>query len=125
MRDSSKGMIEFIDALETDEGYFAIIAVPKNDLIKNCRFAVTHTAYKAIRKILGSRPLDTMPGLKYRYFWKGSMGGKTEQKIFLGIRCEVGKDSKSIDIEVPHYLAANLKWFNEMKTLDEAESLEC
>lgn len=123
MCDSSKGMIEFIDALKTDEGYFAIIAVPKHDRIKNFRFAVTHTAYKAIRKILGSRPLDTMPGLKYRHFWKGSMGGKTEKKIFLGIRCEVDQDSKSIDIEVPHSLAANLKWFNELPTFDEAKHL--
>jgi len=30
-----------------------------------------------------------MPGLKYRYYWGGSMDAKTESNIFIGIRVEV------------------------------------
>jgi hypothetical protein len=121
MRDTSEGMIEIIDAVKSEEGCFAFISVPKKEQRRAFRFEITIAAYKAVRRILESRPLDRTPGLKYRYFWNGSMGGKTEQKILLGIRCEVGRDGKSIKFEVPHSLAANLKWFNEIETFDEAE----
>jgi hypothetical protein len=123
MRDTSEGMIEIIDAVKSEDGCFAFIAVPKKAQRRTFRFEITSAAYKAVRKILESRPLDIMPGLKYRYFWNGSMGGKTEQKISLGIRCEVGRDGKNINYEVPHNFAENLKWFNEIETFDEAEHL--
>ena len=123
MRDTSEGMIEFIKTLKSDDGYFFIISVPKKTEKKNFRFGVSPSTYKALRRILESRPLDKMPGLKYRYFWNGSMSKKTENKICLGIRCEVDGNGKSIDFEVPHTLAANLKWFSKIETFDEAEHL--
>lgn len=129
MRDSSEGMIEIIDAVKSDGNYFAIISVPKKAQRRKFRFGVTLSAYRAIRRMLGTRPLDTMPGLKYRYFWTGStiwtgsMSGKTEKKIGLRIRCEVGKNGKSKDFEVPHSFAANLQWFAQLDTFNEAEHL--
>jgi hypothetical protein len=123
MRDNSEGMIELIDVLKINEGYFLIISVSKKSQRKLFRFAVTVIAYRVLRKILESRPLDNMPGLKYRYFWNGSMGKKTANEILLGIRCEVGEDGKVFHFEVPQSLAANLMWFNEIKTFDEAQHL--
>jgi hypothetical protein len=110
MRDTSEGMIELINALKSDEGYFLIISVPKKSERKNFRFEVTFSDYRALRRILTSRLLETMPGVKYRYFWDGSMGGKTENKILLGIRCEVEQIGKRID-------------FEKLETFDEAEYL--
>lgn len=124
MRDTSEGMIEIVKAIKTDDGYFAIIEVPKEGKKETFRFGVSQYGYGAFRKILQSRLLDTMPGLKYRYFWDGSMGGKTETNIQVGIRCEVQQSGKIFHFEVPQDLAANLKWFNELASLDEAQHLK-
>jgi hypothetical protein len=124
MRDTSEGMIEIIDAFQKDEGYFIIISVPKGLERKQFQFGVTPAAYRAVRRILQSRLLDSMPGLKYQYFWDGSMKGKTENKILLGVRCEVEQGGKSIDFEVPHSLAANLQWFNRIEAFVEAEAFK-
>lgn len=125
MRDTSEGMIEIIEAFKEGEGYFSIIEVPKEDRKEKFRFGVTQNGYKAIRKILQSRLLDTMPGLKYQHFWDGSMSRETEsKKIQLRIRCEVEGNGKTFYFEVPQDLASNLRWFNELKSLDEAKHLK-
>ncbi len=125
MRDTSEGMIEFIDAINEGDGYFSIINVPKNNEKEQFRFGVSLKGYKALIKILQSRPLGTMPGLQCRYFWGGSMGGKTESNIFISIRVEIeGGNSKNIDYEVPQELASNIKWFSELGSFDEAAHLK-
>ncbi|PZD73634.1 hypothetical protein C1752_01944 [Acaryochloris thomasi RCC1774] len=124
MRDSSEGMIELLNVSKKDEGYFLTISVPKNLQRRHFSFGVTSNTYSALCRIFDSRPLDRLTGLRYRYFWNGSTSGKIEINIFLGIRCEVGQDGKSIDFDVPHALAANLRWFHELEKFDEAEHLE-
>jgi len=52
------------------------------------------------------------------------MSGETEPNIQMGIRCEVKDDGKSFDFEVPQDLALNLRWFNELESLDEAKHLK-
>ena len=123
MRDTSDGMIEIIKVIEESDGYYSIIEIHIQNEKERLRFGVTQNSYKALRKILQSRPLDTMPGLNYRYFWDRSIGRKTEKNIFIGIRCEVEGKSKSFDFEVPQELASNLKWFAELKSFDEVEHL--
>lgn len=125
MRDTSEGMIEIIEAFKEGEGYFSIIEVPKENKKERFRFSVTQNGYKTIRKILQSRVLDNMPGLKYKYFWDGSISRETEsKKIQLGIRCEIEGDGKTFYIEVPQDLASNLRWFKDIKSLDEAMHLK-
>ncbi len=124
MRDTSEGMIEFIKTFKEGDNYFSIIEVPKDGKKEKFQFGVTEDGYRAIRRMLQSRLLDTMPGLQYRYFWDGSMNGKTGSTILMGIRCEVKDTGKSFDFEFPQDLASNLKWFNELESLDEAKHLK-
>lgn len=123
MRDTSDGMIEIIKVFEESDGYYSIIEIHIHSEKERLRFGVTQNSYKALRKILQSCPLDAMPGLIYRYFVDGSMGRKTENNIFIGIRCEVEGNGKSFDFEVPQELASNLKWFAELKSFDEVAHL--
>jgi len=124
MRDNSEGMIEIVDAFESDGEYFSIIEVPKDSRKSRFRFGVSRESYIALKKILSTRPLVDMPGTKYRYFWDGSMGGKGDKLIFLGIRCEAENEGKSFDFEIPQDLASNIKWFSDLKDLDEAKHLQ-
>ncbi|MBN1435692.1 MAG: hypothetical protein JW936_01335 [Sedimentisphaerales bacterium] len=124
MRDNNKGMIELVHAFEKDDAYFCVVEVPKDSQRRKFQFGVTRAGYLALKRIFSSRPLTNMPGIKYRYFWNGSMGGKTENSIFFGIRCEAQKQAKSFDFEIPHSLAANLVWFSGLKDLDEAHYLQ-
>jgi hypothetical protein len=52
------------------------------------------------------------------------MGGKKESTIFLGIRCEVENEGKSFDFEVPLDLARNIRWFSELKDLNDAKQFQ-
>jgi len=125
MRDNSKGMIEILRVTEEDKKYFAYIKVPKDSVDKAIfKFGVSLKSYKSLKRILQSRPLDSMPGLKYQYFWSGSMSNKTERSIDLGIRCETNGTGKLFDYTVTHELASNLKWFTELSSLAEASHLK-
>jgi len=123
MRDNSNGMIEFIDTFERDGSYFSIVGVPEGSSRARFQFGISKSGYLALSKILNSRPLIDIPGVKYRYFWDRSMGNKNESTISLGIRCEVENEGKSFDFQVPQDLASNLKWFSELKNLDDAKHL--
>ena len=65
-----------------------------------------------------------MPGLKYCYFWDGSMGRRGDSAISLGIRCEVETKAKSFDFEIPEDLASNIQWFSKLKEFDDAKYLQ-
>jgi hypothetical protein len=127
MRDTNEGMIEIIEAFKEGDRYFAIVEVPKNREKEKFRFGITANGYRALKKIFQFRPFNTMPGMKYRYFYDGSMsiplGHNTDESIFLGIRCEIDIVGKSFDFQVPQDLASNLEWFSKLETFDEAEHL--
>lgn len=117
-------MIELIDASQEGELYYCKVGIPQAGGRRCIRFGISRDSHAALRKILEARPFDTMPGLKYRFFWAQSMGGKSKTSIFIGVRCEAGKDGKKLDFEVPQDLAGNLKWLSELKSFDEVKHLE-
>ncbi len=124
VRDNSEGLIKILDAFESDGKYFSTIEVPIDSEYSRYRFGVSREGYVALKRIVTSRPLADMPGMKYRYFWDGSMGDKNENTIHLGIRCEVEGEGRSFDFEVPHEVASNLQWFWELRSLDDAKHLQ-
>ncbi len=56
MRDTSEGMIEFIDAINEGDGYFSMVSVTKNNEKERFRFGVSLRGYKALIRGLRSRP---------------------------------------------------------------------
>jgi len=121
MRDNHKGMPEIIDAFEEDDHYFAVLGVGIDDVFKKFQFGVSRDGYLALKRVLQLRPLDMMPGLKYRYFYSGSWGS---DKYKMSVRIELDQDSTKNEIEIPKDLHANLLWFDRLKSFDEALYLE-
>ncbi|MEZ5426311.1 MAG: hypothetical protein R2747_08610 [Pyrinomonadaceae bacterium] len=129
MRDNHKGMPEIIDAFKEGENYFGVIAVEIEGVRKKFRFGVSRKGYLTLRKILGLRPFDAMPGLGHRYFSAGVSFRIVDRKkpefadFEVGIRVEQGKNGKTFTMKSPKDLARNLIWFNELKDFDEAGHL--
>lgn len=123
MRDTNEGMIELLNTLKENDKYFAIIRINKEN-IHIFKFGISKSGYSALKKIFSNRPLERLPGVKYRHFWNGSFGGKIEGKLFIGIRYEVSNRVKTFDMEAPKELVSNLKWFQELECLEDAKHLE-
>jgi hypothetical protein len=120
MRDNHEGILEFIDAFERDEHYFAIIEHQSRRL----KFGVSRAGYRAIRKAMQLRPFDMMPGLKYRHFYAGSQKTAHAEKYWMEVRTELGRDATKERIDIPKDLHANLLWFQRLQNLDDAAYLE-
>lgn len=124
MRDNNEGMIEIIDAFKEGEDYFAIIEVTKNKLRQKFRFGITLLGYSSIKIILQSRPLGMMVGMQYKYFWSGTIG-KSEKDHYasIDVRCEVLDKAKSFSFDIAENLVANLRWFKDLESFNDAEEL--
>jgi hypothetical protein len=124
MRDNHKHLPEIISAFQRAGKYFGIIETSISEDFRQFEIGLQADAYSAIQKIIQSRPFDSMPGVKYRYFFtpvaQKSLDGKT---CTIHIRIEQGQSSKQLDFVVPHILAQNLMWFFELKHFDEAKHL--
>jgi hypothetical protein len=76
--------------------------------------------------VFNARPFDAAPGLKYRYFFTGSHGRRKlgEEPALFQVRVEQGGAAKSFEFSGPTPLVANLRWFLELRTLDDASMLK-
>src|SRR4051812_22630587 len=116
MRDNHEGMIEFIDAYESDGHYFAVIG----HLSRTFQFGVSRSGYRTIRKAMQVRPFDMLPGLKYRYFYNGSHKAGVAESYSMTLRVELGRDATSVQVGIPKDLHANLLWFQRLQNVDDA-----
>lgn len=124
MRDNHKGMDEIIDAFEKDGHYFGIIEIGIDEIRKRFQFGVSYKNYLALKRILQLQPFDEMPGLKYRYFIATSYWKIADTSdCGVSVRVEQGRNGKQIDMPIPKELFANLIWFSEIKSFDEASHL--
>ena len=124
MRDNHKQLPEIISVFQRDGNYFGIIETSISEDFRKFEIGLQADAYSTIQKILQSRPFDSMPGVKYRYFFvptvQKSLDGKT---CSVQIRIEQGQNSKQLDFVVPHILAQNITWFFQLKDFSEAKHL--
>lgn len=120
MRDNHKGMPEILEAFEKDGHYFAVVRVEINDVSKKFQFGASRAGYWALKQALQLRPLDMLPGLKYRFFYRGSWKSSSEEIYRMKVRVELNKDSTSAEIIIPKDLHANLLWFDRLKSFDDA-----
>jgi hypothetical protein len=124
MRDNHKGMPEIIDACEKDGIYFGIIKIEIEGIYKKFQFGVSYKGYLALKRILQLRPFDKLPGLKHKYFFAQAYYKITDMSdCGVYIRVEQDKNGKQMDVRVPKDLLANLIWFSELKSFDEAAHL--
>ena len=120
MRDNHEGMIEFIDAFEKDEHYFAIVELQS----KRFQFGVSQIGYSTLRQAMQVRPFDMMPGRKYRYFYVGSQKTAGTENYWMEVRAELDRDATKERIDIPKDLHANLLWFSRLENLSDAAYLE-
>jgi hypothetical protein len=126
MRDNHEGYPEIIDAYERDGQYFGAVRLDLADGKPSLEFGVSASGYYALKRILGTRPFDSLPGLAYRYFFTGSFTGSTkpDQETFeFAIRVEQGTTAKTLQLTGPKALLANLLWFAELKTIEQTSGL--
>lgn len=72
-----------------------------------------------------TRPFDSLPGLRYQYFFSGSYSnGEDTGQPSMQVRIELDAYSTSQDFYVPLELLQNLKWFSELNDLSHAEHLK-
>jgi hypothetical protein len=121
MRDRDENVLEFIDAFEKDDHFFVVVELRS----RRFQFGVSRLGYLAVRNAMQLRPFDTMPGVKYRYFYGGSSREGFEGANFvMGVRVESGRDAKTEEITIPQDLHANLLWFDRLEDLNDAAYLE-
>ncbi len=67
-----------------------------------------------------------MPGVKHSYYFTGSHSreGLPYKPITIGIRIEEGMNGRNLSFPCPLSLAKNLKWFLQLKDLQEAAALK-
>jgi hypothetical protein len=124
MRDNHDGMPELIQAFEKDGHYFLIIELDREPQRKRYQFGVSRKSYLTLRRILQARTFDMMPGLKYRYFYAGSSHPLDFSSASMFVRIELGRDATTKEFEIPKELHANLLWFNQLESMEDAQYLE-
>lgn len=115
---------EIIDAYERDGLYFAAIRLSRAGDDRIFELGISAASHTALRRVFQARPFDQMPGLSRRYFFLPSHGKGDDPERCVGrVRIEQGKDGRSVEVEMPETLIANLLWFYEMETLEPAKHL--
>ena len=125
VRNDSVGMPEIIDACERGSEHFGVIRVSFAGESATLEFGVEKARYKALKRILGSRPFAETPGIPHRYSFAGSTSKVSvdSYRCTFRVRIEGGRDARSFEVEGPTSLAANLMWFAGLKSLSEASAL--
>lgn len=124
MRDNHEGMPELIRAFEKDGHYFLIIEIDWKRQKKRYQFGVSRKSYLILRRIFETRTFDMMPGLKYRYFYGGSSHALDSSSASMFVRVELGRDATTKEFDIPKDLHANLLWFAQLPSPENASYLE-
>ena len=127
MRDNHLGYPEIISACERNGQWFGVTRLVLADGTADVEFGVSASGYFALKRILDSRPFDSLPGLAYRYFFTGSFTGamKPGQEVFdFHVRVECGGAGKEFAFRGPKTLLANLIWFSELKSVEQTSGLK-
>jgi hypothetical protein len=123
MRDNHEGMPEIVETFEEGGNAFAVIAVEREGRNLKFRIGVSPAAHHALKRMFQFRPFENSPGMKYRYFYAGSVAATESPHCKIGVRVESGNAGKNFDFDVPKELVRNLVWFLKTKDLSEADNL--
>ena len=115
MRDTHDGMPELLAADERDEHTFGLVAITIGSETRHIEFGVQSDGYRALRRILQSRPFDMLPGIQHRYFIANALNRAGPNSASVEIRIEQGNNGRNLQFEVPFALGQNLRWFADLK----------
>jgi hypothetical protein len=126
MRDSHEGLTEIMCAGQRDGQYFGAVRIVKSGEAATFEFGVTESGYYALKRILDSRPFDSMPGVPYRFFFSGSYAGAEQgtETLTFYVRVEQADTAKNFEFKGPRALLANLLWFQGLASLEPASGLK-
>jgi hypothetical protein len=118
-------MPEIVDAYEREGEHFGVVRVVLSGESASFEFGVEPDGYRALRRVLQSRPFAETPGIAHKYFFTGrcSKNRAESDQCSFGVRIEGGRGARTFDFEGPASLAANLLWFARLQTLAEASAL--
>ncbi len=129
---SSTELTELIGVFRSGGHYFALIELTRNGVTKKIRFGILESGYTAMQSILQTRPLDTMSGVKYRYFdaqgygngiTSDSNGQLIQGQPLMSVWIELHGKSLQRTFDVPIELLANLVWFSQLRDLCDVSHL--
>ncbi len=125
MRDNHEGLTEILSACQRDGQYLGAVQIVKSGEAAAFEFGVTESSYYALKRILDSRPFDSMPGVPCRFFFSGSYTGAEQgtETVTFGVRVEQGDTAKVFEFQGPRALLANLLWFQGIASLEPASGL--
>ena len=115
MRDNHDRLPEILQAFERDGAFFATVAVTIASDTRQFEIGLQEDAYRAVKRVLDSRPFDQLPGTAYRYFFVPTVGRTERGTANVDFRIEQGASARQFSFEIPVSLAANLMWFFELK----------
>jgi hypothetical protein len=124
MRDTHEGMPELVAAFERDAQYFASVRVTLAGDTRDIEFGVPAEEYRALHRILQTRPFDQLPGLRYRYFIVPSIARRGEDAAAIHVRIEQGGSGRQFPFGIPLSLARNLYWFAQLTEFSAAAHLQ-
>ena len=124
MRDNHEGMFEFVRAFQKDDHYFLVIAFDVAGETRHFQIGISRRSYQTICRVTQDRPFDSMPGLKYRYFYAGYWKSSSEDRYSMRVRIECGRDGIQKEFEIPKDLHSNLLWFDRLESLSDANYLK-
>ncbi len=118
--------MELRDAYERDGLYFGVVRVRTPSEAASIEFGVERAGYLALRRIFETRPFESMPGVKHRFYFTGNHGQEklAHEPVTIGIRIVEGMNGKNLDFPCPLSLAKNLKWFFYLTDLQETAALK-
>lgn len=124
MRHKPGKLPEILDAYMRDGLYFAAIRLCRGHADRVFELGIGEPSYRALKRVIKTRPFDQTPGVKYRYFFDYPHSKRDDPNRCIGtVRIEQGRDGKGFEVELPNQLIANLLWFFEMESHEPASHL--
>lgn len=124
VRDNHEGLPEILDAFERDGGSFGVIQIESEDNLVAFEFGVDTSGYRALRRVLQTRPFESLATGACRYYFVPSVRRLPDSEAAeFDVRIEQGNNGRQFTFKGPLGLVANLQWFFELKDLSTAMHL--
>jgi hypothetical protein len=124
MRDNHEGLPEILDTVERDGNYFGVVQIGSEENLVAFEFGIDSSGYRALRRVLQTKPFETLGSGACRYYFVPSVRRLPESgHAEFEVRIEQGSDGRQFTFKGSLGLVANLMWFFELKDLASAAHL--
>jgi hypothetical protein len=125
VRDNHAGLPEILETFERDENYFGVIQIGDDDNLMAFEFGVDARGYRALRRVLETRPFQTLGAGSCRFYFVPAVRQLPDSgDVEFTVRVEQGKDGRQFEFRGPLSLVEHLMWFFQLKDLSSATHLK-